>query len=130
MANPSKKRPNIKSGSQQPPAPLSPPPVPQPQNPQPPQQQLLPGIIQQAHWSGPYPPPDAVERYDAVVPGAFDRIIAMAEQLQAAQIDQSRRALDYSHYNGRRGHWLGFVAAILAMGGALFCAWIGSPWVD
>jgi uncharacterized membrane protein len=70
-----------------------------------------------------------VERYDAVQPGAFNRIIAMAEQLQEAQIAQSRRALDYSYFNGRRGHWLGWATTVLAMGGSLFCAWIGSPWV-
>jgi Predicted membrane protein (DUF2335) len=68
-----------------------------------------------------------VERYDAVVPGAFQRIMAMAEQLQAAQIDQSSRALDYSYYNGRRGHSLGFGAAMFGNGGSAFSAWIGSP---
>jgi uncharacterized membrane protein len=94
------------------------------QYPSQPQQLPLPGIIQQAmDWSGPYPPPDAVERYEAVLPGAFNRIITMAEQLQTAQVAQSKLALDYSSSNGRRGHWLGFMATILAMGGALLCAW-------
>ena len=53
----------------------------------------------------------------------------MAEQLPTAQIAQSKLALDYSYFNGRRGQWLGWGATILAMGGALFCTWIGSPWV-
>ena len=32
-------------------------------------------------WQGQFPPPDAVEKYEAVLPGAFDRIVAMAERL-------------------------------------------------
>src|SRR6516164_4459803 len=55
----------------------------------------LSGILQQSlHWQGPYPSPDAVERYERVQPGTFDRLIKMAEQLQAAQIQQSATALD------------------------------------
>jgi uncharacterized membrane protein len=93
------------------------------------QQLPLPGTIQHAQRSAPYPPPDAVERYEALLPGAFDRIIAMAEQLQAAQIEQSRRALDHQNENSRRGHWLGFATTVLAVAGAGFCAWIGRNWV-
>jgi len=109
--------------------PSSPSPATQQQHPTQPQHLPSSGISQQAHWSGPYPPPDAVERHEAVLPGAFNRIIAMAEQLQSAQIAQSQKALEYSYLNGRRGHWLGFAITVLAFGGAFFCAWISSPWV-
>src|SRR5947208_2283302 len=40
-------------------------------------------------WQGQYPPPESVEHYEKVLPGSFDRMIAMAERLQAAQIDES-----------------------------------------
>ena len=95
------------------------------------QQLMLPGIVQQqaVHWQGPYPPPEAVERYERVLPGTFNRLITMAEQLQAAQIVQSNKALDYTHSTNTRGQWLGFVATALAMIGALGCVALGQPLV-
>ena len=66
-------------------------------------------------WQGQYPPPEAIEHYEKVLPGAFDRMIAMAERLQAAQIEESRRAHDYAHSDNRRGNWLGFSATVIAM---------------
>jgi uncharacterized membrane protein len=90
----------------------------------------LPGIIQQAqHWQGPYPPPDAIERYEAVLPGAFNRMIAMAEQLQAAQIEEARRVNEYTQRDSRRGLWLGWSTTVLAMIGAIGCLYFNSPWV-
>lgn len=93
-------------------------------------QLVLPGIIHQAqHWQGPYPPPEAVERYGKVLPGSFNRMITMVEQLQAAQIEETRKALDYTQADSRRGQWLGWSVAILAMGGALGCLHYDNPWV-
>ncbi len=85
--------------------------------------------VQTQVWQGQYPPPEAVERYERVSPGAFDRMIRMAEQLQAAQIENLRRAQEYLQTDTRRGHWLGWSVAILAMGGALGCLALGYPWV-
>ena len=31
-------------------------------------------------WQGQYPPPEAIEHYEKVLPGSFDRMIAMAER--------------------------------------------------
>jgi uncharacterized membrane protein len=80
-------------------------------------------------WNAPYPPPEAVKQYEEVLPGAFDRIIRMAELAQTAQIDATKRALDYAQRDTKRGHWLGFFATVLAMGFSFGCAWIGQPWV-
>ena len=41
--------------------------------------------------AGPLPPPETVERYELVLPGAFDRILTMAETDQR----------DKNEYNGR-----------------------------
>jgi len=80
-------------------------------------------------WQGQYPPPEAVEHYERILPGSFDRMIGMAERLQAAQIDESRRALDYTQADARRGHWLGAAIAVLAMMGALICLRLDFPFV-
>jgi uncharacterized membrane protein len=96
----------------------------------------LPGIIQQQaqHWQGPYPPPEAVERYEAVLPGTLNRLITMAEQLQAAQVQQSATALEYTQRDTRRGHWLGFATTIAAMGGAIIAlqynAWVAGAFLS
>src|SRR5579883_353191 len=93
-------------------------------------QLTLPGIVQQSHsWQGPYPPPDAVERYDAVLPGAFNRMITMAENLQSAQIAQSDQALRDNTEAMKRGQLLGAGTTVLAMVGAIVCVVLGAYWV-
>jgi uncharacterized membrane protein len=87
-------------------------------------------LVQQIQmWQGPYPPPDAVRQYEEILPGAFDRMIAMAEQAQAAQIEANNHAQNYLRDDTKRGHWLGFAATCTAMIGAVVCAWIGQSWV-
>ena len=54
-------------------------------------------------WQGPYPPPEAIERYEKILPGTFNRILTMAENLQQAQIDQSRNAIHFARQDTRRG---------------------------
>jgi uncharacterized membrane protein len=90
---------------------------------------IPPSIQQQTTWQGPYPPPEALERYEQLLPGAFNRMITMAEQLQASQIDEARRALSYTRADSRRGQWLGFFSTVGAMEGALICVYLASPWV-
>lgn len=56
-------------------------------------------------------------------------MVAMAERLQAAQIEESRRAHDRTQADNRRGQWLGFFAAVIAMGCALETLVFNYPWV-
>ena len=80
-------------------------------------------------WQGPYPPPEAVERYEKILPGTFDRMLSMAERLQEAQINQSRDAVNYTMEDTRRAHWLGWGLGIFALVVAIGCAWLGYPWL-
>jgi uncharacterized membrane protein len=80
-------------------------------------------------WQSPYPPPDAVERYEKICPGAFDRILAMAERLQAAQIEQGRTVAQFTQNDTKRGQWLGFLVAIGSLLGVVASLALGSPWV-
>jgi uncharacterized membrane protein len=97
------------------------------------QRQALPyaaGLVQTQMqvWQSQYPPPDAAERYEKILPGSFDRIIGMAERLQAAQIDTTQRAQNYAMRDTRRAHWLGWSIAFLAMLGAFGCMLLNYPW--
>jgi uncharacterized membrane protein len=81
-------------------------------------------------WEGQFPPPEAVERYEKIQPGAFDRIIAMAEAAQRAQSADTKRAHDYAQADTRRGQWLGAATTWLAIGAALGCVIIArNSWV-
>jgi uncharacterized membrane protein len=88
---------------------------------------VFPVGLQQTHvWQGQFPPPDAIERYEAVLPGAFDRLMKMAEEQQAAQIAQAKQANDYHRADIRRGHWLGAGVTLIAMSCALIALDMGS----
>ena len=95
-------------------------------------QLVLPGIVQQQQlqvWQGQYPPPDAIERYEAVLPGAFDRMIRMAEGTQSAQIRVVEDGLKATARDVARGHWLGFITSLAAMCGAIGSVLLHQPWV-
>ena len=50
-------------------------------------------IIVSSQFSGPIPPPEALAKYDSVVPGAAERILKMAENEAAARIRNSEKEL-------------------------------------
>ena len=89
----------------------------------------LPAVVSFQHtqlWQGQFPPPDAVERYEAVLPGAFDRIIGMAERQQAATIVQVTEANKYRHADVKRAHYLGAAVTVAALGCSLVAYHMGS----
>ena len=72
--------------------------------------------------SGTLPSPEAVERYELVMPGAFDRILTIAEKEQDSKIGLDRDALDSFIHSKRtistsvlRGQLFGFVSVIMVM---------------
>lgn len=89
----------------------------------------------EASWSGPLPPPEALQRYDAIVPGAANRIFEMAERRHQHQIDQEKAIIELEHYSlglaDRAAssdaflNKLGLVFAfIVALGGMGIGAWL------
>jgi hypothetical protein len=57
----------------------------------------------------------------------FDRMMTMAEHLQTAQIEGTKRAQDYLRTDARRGHWLGFASTVLAIVAAAGVTIAGYP---
>lgn len=78
--------------------------------------------VAQKYHSGPLPSVETAQGYEAVVPGSFERILAMAEKDQTAVID--------SHvYASRSGSWyrllcmiFGFLALLAILGSTIFLA--------
>ena len=82
--------------------------------------------IQQVQvWQGQFPPPDAIERYVAVQPDSFDRILTMAEKGQDATVVANMRAMELQASDTRRGQLLGSSVTIGAIIGAVILGAFG-----
>jgi uncharacterized membrane protein len=81
-----------------------------------------------AYHSGPLPSPDTLRHYEMAVPGAAERIIAMAELEQAHRHRMQETSLKNTVDLTRRGQLFGLIAAIgfMALAGATAIA--GYEW--
>jgi uncharacterized membrane protein len=59
--------------------------------------------------AGPLPSPEMVERYELVLPGAFDRILTMAEKEQQAGFEHNRSGWFFAHC----GQVFGFAVVVI-----------------
>lgn len=78
-------------------------------------------------WQGQFPPPEAIERYEQVMPGAFDRIVSMAERQQVSVIDATADVRKIMSRDTQRGHWLGWSVTVGSLLGAVVCAYLNQP---
>lgn len=91
-----------------------------------PQQQIT---VQQSSFSGPLPPPETLASYNAIMPGAADRIIKMAEAEAEHRHDQECRALAADILINKIQAWetvlgqlLGFSVAVFTIGAGAYAA--------
>lgn len=69
-------------------------------------------------FSGPLPPPEALAAFDAIVPGAAERILVMAEKQQTHRHQLESQVVSSNSFAQRLGPILGFVlAALIVLGG-------------
>ena len=85
--------------------------------------------LQQTTFRGPIPHPDLLKGYNEIVPGAAERILAMAEDDAAHQRSMEVAALEAAKSEARLGQWLGFFIGMAALGTSLVALFLGSPWV-
>lgn len=98
------------------------------------------GILLQASWDGPLPPPEILQHYDTIVPGAANRILEMAENWQRHQEQYEKTEQEQEGYalattrkvvmgNSKRSY-LGvicaFVIAITGLVGGIILSATGS----
>ena len=81
-----------------------------------------------AQWSGPLPPPAALEQFDAIIPNGADRIMGMVEREQAHRIEHESKVLSAQTSDFARSHWLGALIALCCIAGAIYTATIGAHW--
>lgn len=81
----------------------------------------------QMSWSGPLPPPGALQQFDAIIPDGANRIMAMIEEEQKHRISQESAGLAAMASDTKRGHWLGAIISIAAILGAVVSVYLHAP---
>ena len=75
--------------------------------------------------SGPLPQADEFAKYENAVPGAGDRILAMAEREQAHRHEKENKAMDYTARDVGRGAWMGMAVSLSFVALAAYGMWLG-----
>lgn len=87
-------------------------------------------VVQQSSlYRGPLPPPEFFSKYDSVVPGAADRILAMAEKEQGHRHSWEMRHLLWDGITSVLGLVFGWLLSLALTAGAVYCAVIGQAFV-
>ncbi len=79
-------------------------------------------------FSGPIPPPDVLERYNQIAPGAANRIIAMAEQETGHRRDMELSILSNEYREARMGQICAVIIGSLAIITGGITAVSGAQW--
>ncbi len=79
-------------------------------------------------FSGPLPPPDALERYNSIAPGAADRIITMAEEETTHRRKLEQDIVHNGYEEAKRGQIFAlFIGALGIIAGATVSV-LGAQW--
>lgn len=70
-------------------------------------------------FSGPLPPPEVLEKYNKIVPGAAERIIKMAEQQSAHRRSLETQVINSDIKNSKLGLFFGFIIGLAGIIGAI-----------
>jgi uncharacterized membrane protein len=73
-----------------------------------------------ARFSGPLPPPEALERYNQILPGSAERLIAMAESQHSHRQELEKHVIHSNVSAQRLGTILGFIVAMTVIIGGVY----------
>jgi uncharacterized membrane protein len=79
-------------------------------------------------WSGPLPPPAALEQFERSAPGAADRILGMAEREEDHRHSQEQAMLQSDAQARSRGQWMAFVISLVIILGGIWLIYKGKQW--
>lgn len=82
--------------------------------------------VTQHQFSGPIPHPEVLQLYDATIPGAAERILAMAEKDASHQIEIEKSALNHAAAEVKRGQIFGLIIGMLAFLTSIIALALGS----
>lgn len=81
-----------------------------------------------SQWSGPLPPPDALARFNEIVPNGAERIFKMTEAEQAHRITFENTGLVAAIAEAKRGQLLGASISIVSLVSAIISVYLGAHW--
>lgn len=84
--------------------------------------------VSRQQWSGPLPPPEALARFNEIVPNGAERIFKMAEDEQAHRITSENTGLVASIAEAKRGQLLGASISIVSLVSAIISIYLGAHW--
>lgn len=87
---------------------------------------LIRSLVRTETITGPFPPPDILEQYNQVLPGAAERIFSLTEREQQHRHDLQKKAINGALNKDRRGQWMGFGITVLVLFIACYFAYIGN----
>ena len=79
-------------------------------------------------YSGPLPPPEMLQAYEAIAPGFANRIIAMAETQSNHRMELERTILPHREKLPGRGQIFAFILGLFGLACGAYCAVNGQPW--
>lgn len=80
-------------------------------------------------WSGPLPPPAALQAFEDISPGSAAKIIDEFQHEAAHRRDMDRRAATFATTEGLIGQVSAIVFALGGLGVAAYAAFVGAEWV-
>lgn len=84
--------------------------------------------LQKAEFSGPLPPPQILEKYETVLPGAAERVFAMAEKQAVHRQALEKKVIDSDALQALVGTVFGLVIGLFGLGSAVYCIILGHDW--
>ena len=81
-----------------------------------------------AAWKAPLPPPEMLAQYNQAMPNGAERVMKMIEDEQQHRIDYENTLLQVMAKDTKRGQWLGFGIAVLAMVAAGLSVWLNADY--
>lgn len=82
-------------------------------------------MLHAEHFSGPLPQPAILRQYDEVIPGAAERIIAMAETQAKHRQQLENKVIDSGIRDSRLGLHYGLIIGLCAVAGGTACIILG-----
>ncbi|MGD0655383.1 MAG: DUF2335 domain-containing protein [Thermoguttaceae bacterium] len=79
-------------------------------------------------FSGPLPPPNILEQYNKIVPGAAERIIAQAERQTEHRINIESKVIDSEITRSSNGLIAGTIVALACIIGGCLLVYAGHDW--
>ena len=93
-----------------------------------PEQKSAQAIVMSESWSGPFPPPSVIEKYEDMVPGAADRILKMTENQTAHRIEIEKIVIRGDSTRSYLGLIFGFILSMAVISGGIYLVANGHDW--